>query len=134
MRRIRSTGTLPEIRVREAIGRLGFRGYRNNNRVILGNPDIVWSRKKVAVFVNGCFWHAHGCAEGIRKPKSNREYWIPKLTENRMRDRRNRHILRSRGWRILTIWECQISSMDSTASKLRVFLCNSGLRRASVAR
>jgi DNA mismatch endonuclease, patch repair protein len=132
MRRIRSSGTLLEIRVREAIGKLGYRGYRNNRKEILGKPDIVWTGRKVAVFVNGCFWHGHNCSEGIRKPKTNRRYWIPKLRRNRMRDKRNNAILQENGWRVLTIWECEIDETNRLTRKLRPFLLATRLRRTSL--
>lgn len=120
MRRIKSKGTEPEVAVRKALWTLGYRGYRLSCPGIPGKPDIIFKRKKLAIFVHGCFWHSHNCREGKRKPKSNQGYWLPKLESNRTRDIRVKSLLRRTGWKVLTIWECQTKKSES----LTALLCN----------
>lgn len=106
MARIRSRDTKPEMYVRKAIWRAGFR-YRLHSRTLPGKPDLALARYKVAVFVHGCFWHQHGCAKTSR-PSSNREFWDRKLDGNVARDARNQAALKALGWTVLTIWECSL--------------------------
>lgn len=106
MARVRQAGTSPELIVRRALHALGFR-FRLNPATLPGRPDIVLPRYKVAVFIHGCFWHGHTCRAG-RMPAVRPEYWLPKIQENRRRDRRKRDALRSLGWRVLTVWECRL--------------------------
>lgn len=80
MRRIRSKDTKPELVVRKLVRSLGFTGYRLHRKDILGKPDLAWVGRKLAIYVHGCFWHGHDCKEGIRKPKSRVDYWLPKLS------------------------------------------------------
>lgn len=102
----RRTGTKPEMRLRSALHSEGLR-YRRDLLIRSGEvrtkPDIVFTRLKVAVFVDGCFWH--GCPLHQVIPKSNREYWVPKLESNVRRDRRVDAALAEDGWRVVRIWE-----------------------------
>jgi DNA mismatch endonuclease (patch repair protein) len=107
MSRIRKTNTKPEIIVRRFLFSSGFR-YRVHVRKLIGNPDIVLSRYKIAIFINGCFWHAHKNCRLNRMPKSNVNYWIPKIEGNVERDKKNRINLRREGWKIIVVWECQL--------------------------
>jgi len=118
MRRIKSKGTEPEIAVRKALWTLGYRGYRIGTPDLPGKPDIVFNRRKLAIFVHGCFWHSHSCREGKRKPKSNRGYWLPKLESNKRRDRRVKRLLRRSGWKVVTVWECQTYNSEKMTSFL----------------
>ena len=120
MRLIRSKGPKPEITVRKALWTLGYRGYRLSCPGLPGKPDIVFNRRKLAIFVHGCFWHSHNCREGKRKPKSNQGYWLPKLESNKKRDIRVRRLLRRAGWKVLTIWECQTQN----SARMATFLSN----------
>lgn len=104
MSRIRGKDTKIELAVRSEIHRRGYR-YRLHARDLPGTPDLVLPRHRVVVFVNGCFWHAHGCRLS-QMPASNREFWAAKLTATVERDRRVRRELRSGGWRVATVWEC----------------------------
>ena len=108
MSRIRSTDTRPEIRLRKRLHGFGFR-YRLHDAQLPGKPDIVMPKHKAVVQVRGCFWHFHTCSSG-RIPRSNREYWERKLRGNRQRDGRNDAELRRMGWRVFTVWECEIQS------------------------
>jgi DNA mismatch endonuclease, patch repair protein len=111
MRANRAQDTSPELAIRRALWALGVKGYRVAPRGIPGRPDIAFVGRRLAVFVNGCFWHQHGCARsGKAVPKSNRNYWETKFKLNRERDRRKVRQLQSMGWRVLTIWECDVDS------------------------
>lgn len=83
-----------------------------------GRPDFAWPREKVAVFVDGCFWHGHDCNRNLR-PKTNRAAWADKIARNRSRDRRVSRELRARGWSVVRIWECQMA-VNPTRSLRRI--------------
>jgi DNA mismatch endonuclease, patch repair protein len=103
---IKGKDTKPEIKVRKALHRLGFR-FARTNKHLPGKPDIVLPCWKVTVFVNGCFWHWHGC-QLSKLPTSNDDFWLAKLSANRERDARVLNQLQAMGWRVLTIWECAL--------------------------
>jgi len=107
MSRIRSRDTAPEEAVRKYLFSMGFR-YRKNDRRYPGKPDIVLPKYKTVIFINGCFWHMHeGCRYAVL-PKSNTEFWTPKLRKNRERDARNTSMLKAMGWKVITVWECEL--------------------------
>lgn len=106
MSHIRSTNSKPEEIVRKYLFSRGLR-YRKNVRTLPGCPDIVLPKYKAIVFVNGCFWHHHDCGRFVW-PSSNEEYWYKKIDGNVMRDCENREKLITLGWRVFTIWECQL--------------------------
>lgn len=122
MRRIRSKDTLPEVEVRQLVRSLGYTGYRLHRKDLPGKPDIAWIGRKLAIFIHGCFWHAHGCKEGIRKPKSNKSYWLPKIERNRHRDTAHQAALKAIGWRVLIVWDCERRDKQSLSKKLLRFL------------
>ncbi len=97
-----------EIALGKLFSAVGLRGYRKHWSVD-GRPDFAWPRLKVAVFVDGCFWH--GCPHCHKPPKSNLRYWRPKLDQNRRRDKRISRRLRRAGWSVFRVWECQIGRM-----------------------
>lgn len=104
---IRSAGNKPEEIVCKYLFHKKFR-YRKNVRRLPGCPDIVLSKYKTVIFINGCFWHQHeGCSDFVW-PKSNISYWKEKLDKNKQRDSRNQEILRKEGWQVLVIWECEL--------------------------
>jgi DNA mismatch endonuclease (patch repair protein) len=106
---IRARNTKPEIAVRSFLHRSGLR-FRIHSRSLPGKPDLVLPRWRAVVFVNGCFWHRHrGCPKAYT-PKSNRRFWMAKFHENVARDAAAASALRRAGWRVFTIWECQVSS------------------------
>ncbi len=111
MRAVKSKDTKPELRLRRALHALGFR-YRLNVKDLPGKPDLVFPRHKTILFVHGCFWHGHDCKRGRRVPKSNADYWREKIRKNRMRDRKNKKALEALGWRVITVWECEIPTLD----------------------
>ena len=108
MSRIRSKNTGPEMEVRRALHRAGHR-FRIHRADLPGSPDLLFPRHRVALFVNGCFWHWHGCKRS-RMPKSNVDYWTAKIEGNVERDRRTRSELERLGWKWRVIWECEIAS------------------------
>src|SRR6267154_5015011 len=105
MARITSRDTTPEIAVRSYLHAAGLR-FRLHLRKLPGTPDIVFSSRRVCVFVHGCFWHGcTRCKDGTRRVGSNRSYWIQKLKRNRLRDTHAKRNLRRMGWRVIVIWE-----------------------------
>ncbi len=107
MSRIRSRDTKPEIRLRKYLSGCGLRGYRLNSK-LPGKPDIVFSRQRVAVFIDGCFWHGcPSCGDG-RAPLSNTDYWNAKRAANQARDQRRTRELEQTGWTVLRMWEHEV--------------------------
>lgn len=108
MSRIRASNTAPELTVRRHLFHTGLR-YRLYRRDLPGKPDLVFPRYRVCLFVHGCFWHGcPNCIDGTRQVKSNEGYWSEKVKGNRERDIRNTAKLEADGWRVLTIWECEV--------------------------
>jgi DNA mismatch endonuclease (patch repair protein) len=120
MSRIGGKNTAPEVAVRRLLHALGYR-FRLHRKNLPGTPDIVFPTRRKVIFVNGCFWHAHGCLLG-HPPKSHREFWLPKLQNNRLKDRRNIRALRDSGWGVLTVWQCQIGRSERLKALLISFL------------
>ncbi len=120
MSRIGSKHTKPELAVRTLLHRLGYR-FRLHAKHLPGKPDIVFSRKKKAILVHGCFWHGHGCRIG-KLPKSNVGYWREKIETNRQRDRLNRSKLEQIGWEVKVIWQCETTHIQSLGCHLELFL------------
>ena len=106
MSRIRSTNTKPEEIVRKYLFSHGFR-YRKNDKRYPGKPDIVLPKYHTIIFVNGCFWHMHGCSRS-RLPRSNQEYWKPKIERNIQRDAENQQKLEADSWKVIVVWECEL--------------------------
>ena len=108
MSQIRSKENKLEVLVREYLFARGLR-YRKNDKRYPGHPDIILPKFKTVVFINGCFWHMHdGCRRSVL-PKSNTEYWIPKLQRNQARHNSNISLLEEAGWKVITVWECELS-------------------------
>ena len=106
--------------------RLGYR-YRLHRRDLPGTPDIVLSRPRKVINVHGCFWHLHTCPHGQRAPVKNADYWNRKRRRNADRDRRSARQLRRDGWRVLTIWECQMREPERLAARVARFLSSDPL-------
>jgi DNA mismatch endonuclease (patch repair protein) len=117
MRQVKGRNTTPELAVRKALTRLGAR-YRLHRADLPGKPDIVLPGRKLALFVHGCFWHGHDCARGARVPKQNRDYWVAKVDRNRARDAKAREALAALGWRVETVWECELKDAGALAARL----------------
>jgi DNA mismatch endonuclease (patch repair protein) len=123
MSRIRGKNSKPEIAVRKLIYSLGYR-YRLHAKTLPGRPDLVFAGRKKVIFVHGCFWHCHGCKKG-QPPKSNLDYWSPKLQENINRDNKNVLELEAAGWEVLIVWQCEIKDIDNIERKVVSFLNDS---------
>jgi len=121
MRAIRSRDMKPELVVRSAAHCLGYR-FRLHRRDLPGKPDLAFAGRRKVIFVHGCFWHQHaGCIDG-RMPRSNLDYWTPKLTRNVERDAEHIAALKTGGWKVLVIWECETNNAPRLAARLRRFL------------
>nr|WP_199045018.1 very short patch repair endonuclease [Dyella sp. ASV24] len=106
MSQIRGRDTKPEMLVRRGLHALGLR-YRLHDRKLPGRPDLVFPRHRAAIFVHGCFWHAHDCSLS-KLPETRTDFWRSKLAANSARDQQIIGMLRSEGWRVLIIWECAL--------------------------
>lgn len=118
MSAIKGKDTKIEVMVRLWLYHHGIR-YRKNLKVLHGTPDIILTRYKVAIFVNGCFWHSHEGCKYASHPKSRVEYWEPKLAKNVERDMRHQVELTDAGWHVFVVWECEIATdFEGTMEKL----------------
>lgn len=106
MAQVRGKDTTPELLLRKALFRQGFR-YRLHTSALPGKPDLVFPRYNAVIFINGCFWHWHGCCR-LRSPVKNAAYWQSKIARNQMRDIENYLALHAAGWRVLVVWECAL--------------------------
>lgn len=118
MKAIASKDTSPELMIRRALFKKGFR-YRIHYKDLPGKPDIVFVKKKVAIFCDGDFWHGKDWEQKKKKIKSNREYWIPKIQKNMQRDRISRNKLLNMGWTVLRFWDSDIKkNLDSVLNEI----------------
>jgi len=132
MRAVKSKDTVPEMLVRKLIYRLGFR-YRLHNATLSGKPDIIFNKRKKAIFIHGCFWHGHLCKRGDRIPATNTEYWLQKIGRNKTRDKQVVEKLELEGWAVLIVWECELKDAVLLKNKLVEFLGHPRIRRECVA-
>lgn len=121
MRLIKSKDTKPELILRKLLRDAGFPGYRLHRADLPGKPDIAFISKKMAIFVNGCFWHQHGCGK-YKMPKSRMDYWLFKLANNVERDNKNIENLKANGWSVLTVWECELKDVGELCKKIQSFM------------
>lgn len=116
MQAIRSSGNRStELRLIELFKKHSIKGWRRKSKVA-GSPDFVFSKQKVAVFADGCFWHGHDCRKTV--PQTNKEFWQNKISRNKKRDRLANKTLRADGWRVVRFWECELGA-DDVKPKLR---------------
>ncbi|UNY41766.1 endonuclease [Burkholderia phage Milagro] len=121
MSRIKGRNTKPELIVRSLIHRLGYR-YRLHGKGLPGRPDLVFSKRRKVIFVHGCFWHRHEGCRLARLPKSRLDFWRPKLEANAERDKEVERQLSALGWKVLTIWECEVKDEVVLTLRVRAFL------------
>ncbi|HNW70035.1 MAG TPA: DNA mismatch endonuclease Vsr [Bacteroidales bacterium] len=107
MVRVRAIETKPEILIRKYLFSQGFR-FRKNVKSLPGCPDIVLPKYRTVIFIHGCFWHGHKNCISSALPKSNKEYWVSKISSNIIRDKKNKQKLKKLGWNVIIIWECCI--------------------------
>ena len=122
MSKISSKDTKPEILVRKFLFSQGFR-YRINVRTLPGKPDIVLPKYKIAIFVHGCFWHGHDCKKG-KLPSSKIDFWKNKILKNKLRDNENQAQLALLSWKVIVIWQCEISKIDKKIETFNKLLEN----------
>ncbi len=119
MSHIRSTNTKPEVALRRALWRRGFR-YRVNVKNLPGSPDIVLPKHRTVVFVHGCFWHGHNGCKEFTVPKTNTEFWVKKVARNQERDQEVWRKLEAKGWSVVIVWECELvkAKFDGTVERV----------------
>ena len=120
MSKISGKNTKPEILVRKFLFSKGFR-YRINVKTLPGKPDIVLPKYKTVIFINGCFRHGHNCKKG-KLPSSNIDFWKEKISNNKSRDDKNSDLLVKLGWKVIIIWQCEISKIDNRIKILNKLL------------
>ena len=127
MAAIHSASTKPELRLRRALWRRGFR-YRVNVKGLPGSPDIVLARYRTVIFVHGCFWHGHRGCKYYTVPKTNTEFWVAKVARNQERDQEVWRQLEAKGWSVVIVWECELkeASMDDTVARVAAEVVRNG--------
>jgi DNA mismatch endonuclease (patch repair protein) len=123
MANIKGRNTRPEMVVRRAAHRLGLR-YRLHRRDLPGSPDLVFPRRRIALFVHGCYWHRHNGCKYAYTPKSNVEFWQKKFQTNVDRDIRVRQELEAGGWNVVIIWECETRDSGTVTDVLTQEVCD----------
>ena len=126
MRAVKSRDTGPERAVRKILRELDP-GYRLHRADLPGSPDIAYGRRKLAIFVHGCFWHGHDCKRGARLPRENADYWSAKIARNRARDAKALAELDKLGWRTLVVFECALKDPAALRARLAAALDGSAL-------
>ena len=113
MSKVRNKHTKPELIVRSRLHHAGFR-FRLHDKSLPGTPDLVLKKHRTAIFVNGCFWHGHGCKKS-KLPATRTEFWQAKIERNKARDAQQKRALTQQGWAVFTIWECKLEGDLSAA-------------------
>lgn len=117
MSRVKGRDTLPELRVRKAAHAMGLR-FRLHRKDLPGCPDLIFPKRRVALFVHGCFWHRHPGCRKASTPKTRVEFWADKFKANVLRDARVSAELEKRGWKVAVIWECETRCAETLARTL----------------
>ena len=117
MAAIKGKDTKPEMIVRKYLFSKGLR-FRVHVKKLAGSPDIVLPKYKTVIFVNGCFWHGHDGCKYSHLPKSNEFFWEQKIRRNKARDIVNEYVLRTEGWRVIRVWECEVKNVASRQERL----------------
>ncbi len=117
MRAVRTKHTGPELLVRKTAHGMGLR-FRLNVKELPGRPDLIFPKWKIALFVNGCFWHRHSNCKYATTPKSNRKFWTAKFSRNVERDADNVASLEKMGWTVVTLWQCEVRTVDAATAQL----------------
>lgn len=127
MAAIHSASTKPELKLRHALWRQGFR-YRINDKRLPGRPDIVLPKYRTVIFVHGCFWHGHKDCKNYMVPKTNTEFWVAKVARNQERDQEVWRKLEAKGWSVIIVWECQLKkvNLDDTVARVSAEIVRNG--------
>lgn len=120
MSRIRSGDTKPEMLVRSYLHGRGLR-YSLHNRKLPGKPDLVLSRHKTVIFVNGCFWHGHEGCRYFVIPKTRTAWWLQKIGRNKERDSEAEKKLNALGWKVIVVWECQLKKNERESTLTNIY-------------
>lgn len=121
MAAIRGKNTKPEVTIRSLVHRLGFR-FRLHDTRLPGKPDLVFRGRRAAIFVHGCYWHSHVCRRGRSEPVTNAKFWQAKRAKTQDRDVKSVSALRKSGWKVLTVWECELKDLNRVTRRLSKFL------------
>ena len=123
----RASNSGPELRLRRALWRRGFR-YRVNVKGLPGSPDIVLAKYRTVIFVHGCFWHGHRGCKNYTVPKTNTEFWVAKVARNQERDQEVWRQLEAKGWSVVIVWECELkgASLDDTVARVAAEIVRNG--------
>ena len=122
MTQVKGKNTSPELKLRHLLLNMGYRGYRIHYDKLPGKPDVVFTKHRKVIFVHGCFWHGHNCKAGKNIPRTNKDYWEPKLQRNVERDKKHLREIKKEGWKVLIVWECQLKNPESMRKKLKKFM------------
>ena len=117
MSAIKSKNTKPEIKVRKVLHSMGYR-FRLHSKDLPGSPDIVLPKYKTVIFVHGCFWHRHENCKYASTPKTRKEFWNKKFTENKKRDSEIQEKIKILDWRSVVIWECETKNIENLRDKI----------------
>ena len=121
MAAVHAKDTAPEMAVRRIVHALGYR-YRLHSAQLPGKPDLVFVSRRKIVFVHGCFWHRHSMCKYATIPKTRRDFWMEKFSRNAERDRKVRLELKHLGWKVLTVWQCELKKPEKLTERLIEFL------------
>ncbi|MBX8538332.1 DNA mismatch endonuclease Vsr [Pseudomonas cichorii] len=121
MSKIKGKNTKPELIVRSVCHRMGFR-FRLHRKDLPGTPDLVFPKRRLCLFVHGCFWHQHPGCKYAYQPKSRAFFWLPKLQKNVERDHTTKTHLEALGWRVAIIWECQTKKTEMLEACIRALI------------
>lgn len=121
MRQVKTENTSIEQRVRSILHKMGYRFSLRNNK-LYGKPDVILPKHGTVIFVHGCFWHGHTCKKGRLRPVRHAAYWIEKIEHNKQRDKKVYRGLKNLGWKVITIWECQIINQAKLIDKFKAAL------------
>jgi DNA mismatch endonuclease (patch repair protein) len=129
MSQVHSASTKPELSLRTALWRQGFR-YRINDKRLPGSPDIVLPKYRTVIFVHGCFWHGHKACKYYTVPKTNTDFWTAKVSRNQERDQEVWRKLEAKGWSVIIVWECQLkkTAFEETISRVQAEIIRNGER------
>lgn len=129
MSQIRNKNTTPELKLRHALWRLGFR-YRVNDKRLPGTPDIVLPKYRTVIFIHGCFWHGHRDCKFYTVPKTNTDFWTAKVARNQERDQEVWRQLEAKGWAVIIVWECQLKNayFNETIQQVKAEIISNGER------
>lgn len=120
MSRIKGKDTKPEMRVRKFLFSKGFR-YKLHDKTLAGKPDLVFPKLKTVIFIHGCYWHGHDGCRYFVIPKTRTDWWLDKIGKNKIRDGENLRKLKKEGWKVITVFECELKSAvrEKTLNKLQ---------------